>query len=52
MTLDRVEFERIKGEYYGLRGWDAATGRQTRKKLEELDLADVAAVLESGGLLA
>jgi aldehyde:ferredoxin oxidoreductase len=52
MTLDRGEFERVKGEYYELRGWDAVTGRQTRKRLEDLDLADIAAVLESGGLLA
>ncbi len=52
MTLDRDEFERMKGEYYQLRGWDAVTGRQTRRKLEEIDLADVAAELESRGLLA
>jgi len=52
MTLDRTEFERMKGEYYQLRGWDVVTGRQTRRKLGELDLADVAADLESGGLLA
>jgi aldehyde:ferredoxin oxidoreductase len=52
MTVDRAEFERIKGEYYQYRGWDVLTGRQTRRKLEELDLADVAADLESGGLLA
>ena len=52
MTVDREEFERIKGEYYQYRGWDAVTGRQTRRKLEELDLADVAAELESAGLLA
>ena len=52
MTLDRDEFERMKGEYYQLRGWDVTTGRQTRRRLEELDLADVAAEMESGGLLA
>jgi len=52
MTLDKAEFERIKGEYYQLRGWAAVTGRQTRRKLEEIDLADVAAELESRGLLA
>jgi aldehyde:ferredoxin oxidoreductase len=52
MTLDRAEFERMKGEYYDLRGWDVPTGRQTKRKLEELDLADVAAELESRGLLA
>jgi aldehyde:ferredoxin oxidoreductase len=52
MTLDRSEFERMKGEYYELRGWDIATGRQKRRKLEELDLADVANKLEASGLLA
>jgi aldehyde:ferredoxin oxidoreductase len=52
VTLDRDGFERMKGEYYELRGWDALTGRQTRRKLENLDLKDVAADLESRGLLA
>lgn len=52
MTVDRAKFEEMKGEYYSLRGWDAATGRQTKRNLEELDLADVAAELESRGLLA
>ena len=52
MTLDRAEFERMKGEYYLLRGWDVPSGRQTKTKLEELDLADVASELGSRGLLA
>jgi len=52
MTLDHGEFERIKGEYYQLRGWDASTGRQTRWKLAELGLADVAHELELRRLLA
>ena len=52
MTVDRAKFEDMKGEYYGLRGWDAVTGRQTGRKLEELGLADVAAELDSRGLLA
>jgi aldehyde:ferredoxin oxidoreductase len=52
MTLDRAEFERMKGEYYLLRGWDVPSGRQTKTKLEELDLADVAGELGSRGLLA
>ena len=52
MTLDRSEFERMKGEYYLLRGWDVPSGRQTKTKLEELDLADVAGELGSRGLLA
>ncbi len=52
MTLDKGEFEKIKGEYYQLRGWDVSTGRQTRWKLAELGLADVADELEPRGLLA
>ena len=52
MTLDRAEFERMKGEYYLLRGWDVPSGRQNKTKLEELDLADVAGELGSRGLLA
>jgi aldehyde:ferredoxin oxidoreductase len=52
MTLDRGEFERIKGEYYQLRGWDVSTGRQTRWKLADLGLTDVADELELRRLLA
>lgn len=50
--LDRDDFERMKSEYYTHRGWDVATGLQTRKRLEELDLRDVADDLYSRGLLA
>ena len=32
-------------EYYGLRGWDAATGFFKKKTLEELDLADLIELL-------
>jgi aldehyde:ferredoxin oxidoreductase len=52
MTLDRDEFEKMKTDYYALRGWDPATGYPTRRKLEELDLADVADDLAARGLLA
>jgi aldehyde:ferredoxin oxidoreductase len=31
----------MKNEYYELRGWDAETGLLNKKKLEELDLADL-----------
>ncbi len=41
-VLDRAKFEEMKREYYQLRGWDKATGLQSRKKLEELDLKDIA----------
>jgi aldehyde:ferredoxin oxidoreductase len=39
--IDRTEFEKMKDEYYLLRGWDVATGIPTRTKLEELDLGDI-----------
>ncbi len=51
-VVDRQQFERMKDEYYQLRGWDAATGRQTRPALERLGLGDVAGGLEQSGLLA
>jgi aldehyde:ferredoxin oxidoreductase len=36
----------MKDEYYALRGWDVATGLQTRTKLEQLDLSDMISELE------
>ena len=50
-TLDRAEFEKMKDEYYTFRGWDVATGLQTRKKLEELHVGNACAELEKRGLL-
>jgi len=41
-VLKREEFEKMKEEYYELRGWDKATGIPTRAKLEELGLKEVA----------
>ena len=41
-VLDKEKFEAMKDEYYELRGWEKKTGIPTRKKLEELDLKDVA----------
>jgi aldehyde:ferredoxin oxidoreductase len=52
MTLDRGSFEKMKDEYYQLRGWDVGTGLQTKAALEGLGLGDVAGDLESRGLLA
>lgn len=42
MPLDRQQFASLLDEYYTLRGWDTATGRPTRARLEALGLADVA----------
>ncbi|MDP7525891.1 MAG: aldehyde ferredoxin oxidoreductase C-terminal domain-containing protein, partial [Dehalococcoidales bacterium] len=41
-VLEKPGFERIRREYYQLRGWDASSGRQTRAGLERLGLSDVA----------
>ncbi len=50
-VVDRAEFEKMKDEYYGYRGWDVETGLQTRTRLEELELGDIADDLERRGLL-
>jgi aldehyde:ferredoxin oxidoreductase len=42
----------MKDEYYQLRGWDVATGLQTKSKLEELGLDEVAKDLDQRGLMA
>jgi aldehyde:ferredoxin oxidoreductase len=49
--LDKTEFEKLKDEFYTLRGWDVATGLQTRAQMADLKLDDVAADLETRGLL-
>jgi aldehyde:ferredoxin oxidoreductase len=51
-VVEKDDFERMKDEYYGLRGWDVATGLQTKAKLEELGLKDVAKDLERRELIA
>jgi aldehyde:ferredoxin oxidoreductase len=50
-VVDRGAFEKIKDEYYQLRQWGVTTGLQTRTKLEELGLKDVADKLEEKGLV-
>ena len=51
-SLSREKFDQMLDEYYQLRGWDTKSGLQTRKCLEELDLADVADDLKQVGKLA
>jgi aldehyde:ferredoxin oxidoreductase len=51
LTLDRDAFERMKDEYYGLRGWDVTTGLQTREGLETIGLGFVCEDLEKMQLL-
>lgn len=46
MVVDRDQFEKMKDEYYGIRGWDVQTGLQKRTALEKLDLVEVADNLE------
>ena len=50
-VLNKTKFEEMKREFYHLRGWDTASGLQTRIKLEELDLKDIADVLEKRQLV-
>jgi aldehyde:ferredoxin oxidoreductase len=40
-TLDREEFEKMKDEYYELRGWDVTTGLQKKDTLKSLGLDDI-----------
>ena len=41
-VVDIEEFEKMKSEYYALRGWDVESGLQTKAILEELGLFDIA----------
>jgi aldehyde:ferredoxin oxidoreductase len=50
--LDRDKFEKMKDDYYKLRGWDAKTGIPTRKTLEDAGLKDVADDLEKRGIFS
>ncbi len=45
------EFEKLKDEYYALRGWDVPSGLPTRAALTGLQLDDVADDLDNRGLL-
>jgi aldehyde:ferredoxin oxidoreductase len=48
-TVDEDKFEVLKDEYYSIRGWDVASGLQTREKLMQLGLEDVAQDLHRRG---
>jgi aldehyde:ferredoxin oxidoreductase len=50
-VLDSKKFEKMKDDYYALRGWDIATGIPTRETLEQTGLKDVAKDLEKLGKL-
>jgi aldehyde:ferredoxin oxidoreductase len=49
--IERTDFEKLKSEYYRLRGWEVKSGLPTRNKLRDLELGDVAADLEQRDLL-
>ncbi len=49
--IDREDFEKLKSEYYELRGWDIESGLLTEESLRELELGDVAGNLKERGLL-
>ncbi len=40
--INREAFENLKSDYYRLRGWDITSGMQTKTKLQELGLKDIA----------
>jgi aldehyde:ferredoxin oxidoreductase len=48
--LERNKFAKMMGEYYELRGWNAS-GLQTKKKMIELGLEDIAEDLAQRGLI-
>jgi aldehyde:ferredoxin oxidoreductase len=50
-VLDRQKFERMREEFYELRGWDPETGLQAVETLERLGLSDMLAELEPRGLV-
>jgi len=50
-VVDREKFAQMLSEYYKLRGWDKSSGLQTKQKLAELDLEDIAEGLAQRGLI-
>jgi aldehyde:ferredoxin oxidoreductase len=49
--VEREDFEKLKSEYYELRGWNVESGLPTAAKLQELRLEDVASNLQGRSLL-
>jgi len=50
-TMDRNDFERMKDEYYNLRGWDVKTGLQKKEQLKKLGLTFVCKEMDELGFL-
>jgi len=49
--LETSRFEKMKDQYYAIRGWDIATGIPSRETLAQAGLGDVAQDLETRGKL-
>ncbi len=49
--IDRAQWEPLKDRYYALAGWDKASGRPTRSRLEKLGMKGVADTLQGAGKL-
>jgi len=49
--IERADFEKLKSEYYELRGWEVNSGLPTEARLRDLGLDDVAADLKQRDLL-
>ena len=45
-VVDKEKFEKMKSEYYELRGWDIKSGLPTTAKLKQLKLGDIASDLD------
>ena len=45
-VLDRDKFERMRAEYYRIRGWDPDTGLQKTETLEKLKMGDIVSALK------
>jgi aldehyde:ferredoxin oxidoreductase len=51
MVVKRDRFEKMKDEFYELRGWDVATGLPTETRLKELDLGDISEAMKAGSVV-
>lgn len=51
LTLSPDEFERMRTEFYEIRGWDPETGLQKLETLKRLELDDLAGGLVQSGLV-
>lgn len=48
-VVDKNEFEKMKMEFYSLRGWDEKSGMPLKSGMNDLGLGDVAEILEKSG---